>query len=517
MRLTKAITRNAQIQPNNLSTQNGERQRTFRETRDRIARFARGLQKMGIQPGERVAILALNSDHYYESFFAIPWLGAILVPLNIRWSVKENIYAVEDSGSHIIAVDDTFLETARKIVDQSQLPVTLIYIGDQDTPDGLIGINELTASSLEPIEEHEADDDSLAGIFYTGGTTGFPKGVMISHKAIWTSSITATTALEIKQDDSYLHAAPMFHMADIALSMAATMAGSRHVFIPAFSPERVVQAIEQYRISCTLLVPTMISMMLTDPALDNGDISSLEKIIYGASPITEATLRLAMEKMGHVNFFQAYGQSEMAPLISIMRPEDHDPDGDNPHRLRSAGQAVICADIKICNEDGETLATGQIGEIVARGPNKMLGYWNKPEETDKALVDGWVYTGDAGYLDDDGYLYLVDRVKDMIITGGENVFSTEVENAVARHDSVHEVVVIGVPCEQWGEKIHAIVRLMPNQDVNPDELIEHCRDWIAGYKCPRSIEFRTEPFPTTGAGKIRKVDIRKEYWETEEV
>ncbi|MCL6271003.1 long-chain-fatty-acid--CoA ligase [Sansalvadorimonas sp. 2012CJ34-2] len=516
MRLTKAITRNAQTQPNNISTQNGKRRRTFRETRDRIARYATGLIGLGVKPGERVAVLALNSDYYYETFFAVPWMGAVLVPLNIRWNVKENIYALEDSGSHFLAVDDAFLASAKDIASQSSHEVTLIYIGENETPEGTIGINELTAPLVPPADEYEADDDTLAGIFYTGGTTGFPKGVMISHKAIWTSSITASMSLEIQQTSRYLHAAPMFHMADIAISMASTMTGASHVFIPAFSPEGVVKAVEANNITVTLLVPTMISMMLADPALDNGDLSSLKKIVYGASPITEATLRLAMEKMGHVDFFQAYGQSEMAPLISIMRPEDHDPDGDNPHRLRSAGQAVICADIKIADEDGNTLATGQIGEIVARGPNKMLGYWNKPEETAKALKDGWVYTGDAGYLDDDGYLYLVDRVKDMIITGGENVFSVEVENAVARHDAVHEVVVIGVPCEQWGEKVHAIVRLMPDAQIDEDELIEHCRDWIAGYKCPRSVEFQEDPFPTTGAGKIRKVDIREKYWETEE-
>ena len=516
MRLTKAIARNAQTQPSSLSTLNGERQRTFRETRDRIARLASSLLGLGVQPGERVAILALNSDYYYETFFAIPWMGGVLVPLNIRWNAKENIYAMEDSGSHFLAVDDAFLETARNIKEQCANSITLIYIGDHETPDDMVGINELTASLVPEADEYEADDDTLAGIFYTGGTTGFPKGVMISHKAIWTSSITASMSLDIQKTSRYLHAAPMFHMADIAVSMASTMVGASHVFIPSFTPERVVQAVEQFKVSVTLLVPTMISMMLTDTAIEGGDISSLKKVVYGASPITEATLRLAMNKMGHVEFYQAYGQSEMAPLISIMGPDDHDLDGDNTHRLRSAGQAVVCADIKIADESGNTLATGQIGEIVARGPNKMLGYWNKPEETEKALKDGWVYTGDAGYLDDDGYLYLVDRVKDMIITGGENVFSVEVENAVARHDAVHEVVVIGVPCEQWGEKVHAIVRLMPDAQIDEHELIEHCRNWIAGYKCPSSVEFQQEPFPTTGAGKIRKVDIRKKYWETEE-
>ncbi|RDE24397.1 fatty-acid--CoA ligase [Motiliproteus coralliicola] len=514
MYCTQPIRRSAQIQPNAIATIHGDRQRTFAELENRIARFADALQqKIGVNPGDRVAILALNSDRYYEYLFAVPWAGAVVVPLNIRWSTAENVYSLEDSGSSVLLVDDTFLPVAEGIRETSNVVRTYIYMGDGETPAGMLNYETLIADA-QPAEDADRGYDDLLGIFYTGGTTGFPKGVMISHLNYYSSSVFAMADLDFNRPGvRYLHAAPMFHMADLAMGMGNTIAGNTHVFIPAFQPQTVAQAIEQQRVTATLLVPTMVAMMLEQQAFASADISTLDQIVYGASPMPEGTLRQAMDALPNVAFYQGYGQTEMAPLVSILRPEYHVFEGPNAGKLRSAGQVGMVVDVKILDEEGNPLPVGGVGEVVSRGPNAMRGYWNKPEQTAKALVDGWVHTGDAGYLDEDGFLFLVDRMKDMIVSGGENVFSAEVESALTRHPAVHEVAVIGIPSEEWGEAVHAIVRLKPGEEVSEQELIASCKEHIAGYKCPRSIEFRETPFPVTGAGKLRKMDLRDPYWE----
>ncbi|GAA0684546.1 long-chain fatty acid--CoA ligase [Marinobacterium maritimum] len=513
MYCTQPIRRSAQIKPGAIATLCGERQQTFAQLQQRVARLAGGMQKIGINTGDRVAILALNSDRYYEYFFAVPWAGAVLVPLNTRWSAAENVYSLEDSGSSVLLVDDAFLSVAEAIRDSSESVTQFIYMGDGETPAGMLNYEALLEQA-EPVEDARRGNDDLLGIFYTGGTTGFPKGVMISHRNFYSSSIGAMAGLDFNRAGiRYLHAAPMFHVADAAMSMANTIAGNTHVFIPAFQPMAVAQAIDTHRVTDVLLVPTMVAMMLEQNAFDGADISSLDKIIYGASPMPEGTLRQAISKLPQVAFYQAYGQTELAPMGCILRPEYHVFEGPNAGKLRSAGQPGPVVEIKVIDGEGNSLLPGEVGEVLISGPNAMLGYWNQPEQTAKTLVDGWVHTGDAGYLDEDGFLFLVDRVKDMIVSGGENVFSAEVESALSRHPAVHEAVVIGIPSEQWGEAVHAIVRLKPGEDVTEAELIAVCKEVIAGYKCPRSIDFREQPFPMTGAGKLRKMDLRKPYWE----
>ena len=513
MYITQSIKRNAQLYPNKVSTLCGVRRRTWVELTERVAKVAGALHEQGVKSGDRVAILALNSDRYYEAYFAVPWAGGVLVPLNIRWSVNENVYSLEDSGSTILIVDETFRETAREILEKTDCIQTIIYVGDGETPEGMLNY-DVILEAAEPAEDAMRGYTDLAGIFYTGGTTGFPKGVMLSHQNLWASSISIMAGLNLQAPDSiYLHAAPMFHLADAAISIANTIAGSTHAFIPAFEVSRAVEAIAEYGVTDVLLVPTMISMMLASPALAEADLSSLRKVFYGASPMPEGTLRQVMEKLPGVAFFQAYGQTELAPLATILGPECHVLEGPNAGRLHSAGRAGYCVELNIFDAEGKNQPPGEVGEVAVRGPNTMLGYWNNPEQTKAALIDGWVMTGDAGYLDEEGFLFLVDRVKDMIVSGGENVFSAEVESAISRHPAVHEVVVIGIPSERWGEAVHAIVRLKAGGEAAEQELIDHCRHYIAGYKCPRSVEFREEPFPMTGAGKLRKVDLRKPYWE----
>ncbi|MEY8264523.1 MAG: AMP-binding protein, partial [Bermanella sp.] len=409
-------------------------------------------------------------------------------------------------------VDDSFVEVGKELLTLSDNIKQMIYIGEGETPAGMLGYEELIAST-QAIEPVAGSHDDLAGIFYTGGTTGFPKGVMLSHKNLWSSSVCLMSAMNINvEGDRYLHAAPMFHLADIGIGYGTVIAGLSQVFIPAFAPGPVIDVIQEKKVNHVLLVPTMVTLLLADPALKDADLSSLENIVYGASPMPEGILTSAMEKMPSVNFIQAYGQSELSPLISVLQSKYHVLEGPNAGKLRSAGQPGYCVNVEIRDEAGKAVPVGEVGEIAAIGPNVMMGYWKNEKQTTSTIIDGWVMTGDAGYMDEDGFLFLVDRVKDMIVTGGENVFSAEVENALSMHPKILESIVIGIPSEKWGEAVHAIIRLNPGETISEEEVAAHCKENIANYKAPRSMEIREEPFPMTGAGKYKKNELRDPFW-----
>ncbi len=507
--LPSMIVRAARLNPNGIATRYGERQYNWQQLQERIARLAAGLQTFSLEVGDRVGILSLNSDRYYESVFAIPWAGFAMVPLNTRWALPENSYAVSDSGTRVLLFDDAFAAQAQTLLAEQKLLLAIIYMGDGECPEGAVSYDGLIESHA-PVPVSARGGDEMAGIFYTGGTTGFPKGVMQSHAAIWSSAIGVVSEVAMSRDDIYLHVAPMFHMADFAGSMNTTLRGAAHVILQSFDPAAVLATIAGEKITHVLMVPAMIKMLLNHPQAATADVSSLKCIIYGASPMPVAVLEQCLDLWPHVGLVQAYGQTELAPVATVLPITDHVKGGA---RLQSAGVPTVVTDMRIVAEDGSDCATGIAGEIVVRGPHTMIGYWHKPEQTAKALQDGWVFTGDAGYLDEDGYLFIVDRVKDMVVTGGENVFTTEVENAVISHDAVLDVAVIGIPHEEWGEAVHAIVILHEGVAVSERELIEHCRAQIAGYKLPKSVSFREEPLPLSGAGKVLKTELRKPYWE----
>jgi len=508
----QALQRNATILSNTIGTSFGEREHTWSEVENRVAKAAKGLVSIGAGKNTHIAILALNSDKYFECLNAIPWSGSVMVPLNIRWSVKENLYSLNDSECSILLFDDAFIDTATELLKQSDNIKQMVYIGENETPEGSVNYEDFVSNN-EPMTPVQGDYDDLLGIFYTGGTTGFPKGVMLSHKNLWSSSICLGSGMNInKAGESYLHAAPMFHLADIGIGYGTVIMGLTQVFIPAFTPDAVIEAIETKQVNHVLLVPTMVTLLLSAKSLISADLSSLKNIIYGASPMSEGTLISAMEKMPSVDFIQAYGQSELSPLITILPAEYHVLAGEKSGKIRAAGLPGYCVSIEIRDESGNVLPTGKVGEIAAFGPNVMMGYWKNDKQTQSTIIDGWVLTGDAGYMDEDGFLFLVDRVKDMIVTGGENVFSAEVENALSIHPKILESIVIGIPSDAWGEAVHAIIRLSENETITELEIIAHCKENIAGYKVPKSIEFRTAPFPMTGAGKYKKNELRDPFW-----
>jgi long-chain acyl-CoA synthetase len=501
-----------QINHGGAATIYGDRVRTWSELQDRIARLAGALRALGVRNGDRVAILALNSDRYYEYYFAVPWAGAVFVPVNTRLAPPEVGYWLNDSKSKVLFVDQHFVEAHGRIRDQLKTVETVIYLGEGETPDGMLAYEALIGAE-PPVEDAGRCDDDLTALLYTGGTTGRSKGVMLSHRNIVANVLQSLRHVPMSISARALHAAPMFHAADGFFCMCGVTVAATNVIIPAFEPAATMKTIAAARVESALLIPTMINMVVNHPQLPEHDLSCLKHIIYGASPMPEAVIRKAMEELPQVRFIQAYGQTEASPVLTMLGPEDHAPDGPHPERLKSAGRALPGVELAIFDEHDQPVPNGEVGEICARGANVMLGYWNLPDSTEAALRNGWLHTGDGGRLDDDGYLYIVDRVKDMIVSGGENVYSAETENAVYQHPAVAECAVIGIPHDTWGEQVHAIVRLKPGASVSEEELIEHCKTLIAGYKCPRSIEFREAPLPLSGAGKILKKDLRAPYWE----
>src|SRR5581483_4719590 len=356
----------------------------------------------------------------------------------------------------------------------------------------------------------------LAGIFYTGGTTGRSKGVMLSHGNLMVNALNALGEGLFQSSAIYLHAAPMFHLANGAAMYSLLLSGGSNVMIQGFTPEGVMAAIQSERVTDALLVPTMIQMLVDHPAIGSYDLSSLKHVIYGASPISDAVLGRAMAALPNVEFTQAYGMTELAPIATLLHWKEHIGEGRAKGRHRAAGRATLGCEVRIVNADDQPVPNGTVGEIVVRGENVMMGYWERPEETAKAIIHGWMHTGDGGYMDEHGFIYVVDRVKDMIISGGENIYSVEVENAISQHPAVAQCAVIGIPDDRWGELVHAVVVTKPGAQLTAGELIEFCKTLIAGYKCPRSVEISPTALPLSGAGKVLKRDLRKPFWENRE-
>jgi acyl-CoA synthetase (AMP-forming)/AMP-acid ligase II len=512
MSIVQSVKRNAQTRGRETATIFGERSRTWLEFRERVARLAGGLKALGVGPDDRVAILALNSDRYLEAYVAAPWAGGAVVPLNIRWSEAENAYALNDSEATLLFLDDAFLNQASALKQQVGSLRAIVHMGDTAPPAGLIGHDALIEGH-PPLTDAGRGGEDLAGIFYTGGTTGFPKGVMLPHRGLWASAMAMLAEAEPVTNNVVLHAAPMFHLADGAMINCGTIVGATHAVIPSFTPESVLRAIERYQVTDLLLVPTMIGMLVAHARIAEADVSSVKLLTYGGSVIPEAVLARAIKAFPGCKFMQAYGQTELSPIATVLGPEYHVLGGPNAGRLTSAGRPAACNELEIVDPNDNEVPRRTVGEIRCRGPNTMLGYWKKPQETAAALRNGWVYTGDAGFMDEDGFVTIVDRIKDMIVTGGENVFSAEVENAVFDHAAVAQCAVVGIPSAEWGEAVHAIVILKERHVATAAEIIAHCRERIANYKCPRSVEFRSEPFPLSGAGKVLKRELRAPYWE----
>jgi acyl-CoA synthetase (AMP-forming)/AMP-acid ligase II len=476
----------------------------------RVARLAGALTSLGMRPGDRVGMLALNSHRYIEYFFAVWWGGGVINPVNIRWNPKEVAYSLDDCDTRLLIVDDTFAPMVEALRGLSSSLETVVYAGEANAPAGCFDFETILAHA-EPSADAGRGGDDLAAVMYTGGTTGRPKGVMLSHHNLTHNMRNSLAALPRRPGSAALVAAPVFHIGGCAVVLQILMAHHRAIVIPMFEELAVLRAIQDEGATEVFLVPNMLKRVVDHPRFHEFDTSNLEMMIYGAAPIDSALLTQAMAAFPNAAFCQAYGMTECSPLLAVLDPDVHSSEGIAAGKLRSAGKPLPQIELRVVDSEDRVVPPGTVGEIIARGPTVMVGYWNRPDETANALRGGWMHTGDGGYLDDDGYLYVVDRLKDMVITGGENVYSGEVENAIAQHPDVSMSAVIGIPDDEYGERVHAVVVLRPGATPAPEALVEHCRSLIAGFKCPRSLEFRDQ-LPLSAAGKVLKHELRAPFW-----
>jgi acyl-CoA synthetase (AMP-forming)/AMP-acid ligase II len=481
--------------PGRLCVSEGPRSITFAQADQRADRVAAGLRKQGVQPGDRVGLLALNDLEYLEIQVGVQRAGAILVPLNFRLSVAELAYLIHDSGTTVLIHGPELAEVAR------QLAVgRTFYLGDHGHGDPY---DSLLASTGESHDGPELEADAAVNILYTSGTTGRPKGALLTNFGLYARSVALALDIRARPGSLFVQTLPMFHIA-ANTAYSFTLGGSSLVMLKEFSVERVVDTLHDRQATHVLLVPTTINLINNAEAIEDQRFEHLDMVIYGASTIAPEVLRRAITVFG-CDFLQLYGMTETF-ACSLLRPDAHDPDG-HPELLGSAGTDAVSYETRVVDDQDRSCPDGTVGEIVARGPALMTGYWNAPEETISALRGGWMHTGDLGYRGDNGFLYVTDRLKDMIISGGENIYPREIEDVLYTHPGVLEAAVIGLPDEEWHERVHAVVVLRPGASVTEAEVVEYCRSALARYKCPKTVQF-VDDLPKNATGKILKRELR---------
>ena len=501
--LLPAVERNA----DGVAIHDGDYTATFAQHLDRVARLSSALGELGIGRADRFAVMALNSHQFLECYHAAFLGGGVINPLNLRLAPKELEYILGDSDTTVCFTDAFFAPVIDKVRSAVGLK-HVVMIGAGDAPHD-VAYEELLSGAAPRIPDEPEEDDPVV-LMYTGGTTGLPKGVLLDNRAEMLNMYHVNATWRFTENDIFLHQTPMFHAASMGGMLGVPANGGKGVFLPLFDPAHAMTLIEQHKVTQTVMVPTMIGMLLSHPEFRAERLASLRTLTYGASPMPGALLDQLLRLFPAMDILQGYGMTESSAVLTCLGADEHRAGGA---RLRSAGRPVNGVVLSIQDVDGNVLPKGETGEVCARAGNLMREYWKKPEATAEAFRGGWYHSGDAGYMDENGYLFLVDRVKDMIVTGGENVYSVEVENAIASHPSVAQVAVIGIPSEKWGEAVHAIVVVRDGETITETEIIEHAREWIAGYKVPKSIEFRSEPLPLSGAMKVLKRELRAPYWE----
>lgn len=516
MCLTSSVTRAAQINPEGLAIA-GPGAVSWKAFAKRVNGVASGLGVVGVRPGDRVALLSLNRPEFLEAQYAIWAAGAVLVPINHRLAVSEIVDILRDAEVSCLAVDEDHASIALEVAKSVENLRSLIALQAPEALQAAASVPvwslaQLRDPNLASMEQRASNsNETTAAIFYTGGTTGRPKGVMLSHRSFAVQALVMANALQFQADSVYLHATPMFHLADFGIGLALTVAAGAHAFLPRFGAVQAVERIAEVGVTEVNLVPTMLAAMLDQLTVSQASVlMNIRTVAYGGSSIAAPFLQRLMKVMANARFRQFYGMTELCGGCTTLPPERHVVDGPLAGKLRSAGQALPMMEVAVKSVDGALLENGQIGEIVVRGAQVMQGYWRNAAATEAVLRDGWLHTGDVGSIDEDGFVTIIDRIKDMIVTGGENVYSVEVESALASHPDVIACAVIGLPDSKWGERVHAVIVKRPDTDLSESDLDEHCRARIAGYKRPRSYEIREDGLPLSGAGKVRKAQLREE-------
>ena len=515
MTLRKAI----ELYPHKIAVVDGERSFTYMQIQLRATALARFFQARGLQPEDRISIVEVNSAPFLETYYAAAGMGAILSPVNYRLSAREMVFILADAGSRWLVAGARFASVVQEVLKQKTALKGVIWIDgipssvSADLP--FYSYEDIVNEPGEDFKPEPVAEHQVAHLYYTSGTTGRPKGVMLTHKNVCLHALGTIAELKLTDADIWGHVAPMFHLADAWATFAVTWMGGRHVMIDQFEAKTVMATIQREAITLSNLIPTMLNLMIKHPSIGEFDFSSLRVILSGGAPIAPEVVKRIRQALG-CDYIQTYGMTETSPYLtfSILKHHLQDLPAEEQLRYKSkTGRPFIGIDLKVVDENAVPVAPDekQVGEIWVRGDTVTPGYWNLPEQTSKAFTDGWLRTGDLAVIDREGYVNIVDRKKDMIVTGGENVYSTEVENVLYMHPKVLEAAVFGVPDEKWGEAIAAAVVLKQKESATEKEIIDFCKQHQASYKAPKSIQFIAE-LPKTGSGKIFKKALRDPYW-----
>ncbi len=515
MNIGTLFTKSARTYPERMAIAYGDYELTYREANERINRAANALRSLEMNKGENVAILLHNCPEFLEILFACFKAGIGTVPINFRLHPKECSYIIDNSEAVAVVLGDDFKDSLYVL--KTEMPKVRHYISINQPSKGMSYYEDLLKKHSTNFVDAHVDRDDLAWLFYTSGTTGQPKGAMLTHHVLMTMTMNFfADVTPLCPHDVILHAAPLSHgsglygIPNVAKGAANVILGSK-----TFDAKEVFETIQKRRVTNMFMAPTMIKRLVTSPEIDKYDLSSLKCIHYGGAPIYLEDLKAAVKKLGQI-FVQLFGQAESPMTISYLCKEERVLEGtdEQMERLKSAGIPRTDVEVKIFDENDNELPPGEMGEIVVRGEVVMKSYWKNPQATEETLRGGWLHTGDLGIMDERGYVFILDRAKDMIISGGENIYSREIEDVILRHPAIHEVAVIGIPDETWGEAVKAIVVLKPGQKATEKEIIDFCKQNMASYKKPKSVELIDE-IPKNPYGKILKRELKEKYWVSE--
>lgn len=515
MILTEILSRAAAAYPDKPAVICGGVRLNYSKVAGRVSRLSSALARLGVGPGERVALLHRNCHRALEAYFGALHAGAVLVPLNYRLTASDLAYIIDDTESRVLIADAAWAELAAEAVAQAQTKCALVWSvcdrSDRPEEAGVDYESLIQGAAPQSLAAPVLDENAPANIYYTSGTTGHQKGVILTHRNIYSHALGTIAELRLTDGDVWAHVAPMFHLADAWAVWAMTWVGACHAMVGRFAPGPALRALVDYSVTVTNLIPTMLNDLVNHPEARTHQYKSLRLLMSGGAPIAPELVRRLIETF-RCEYVQTYGLTETSPYLtfSLLKEKLRGLPAEEQMRYRAmTGRAALGVALRVVDEQGRDVpADGKsVGEIIAQGDRITPGYWRLPQATAEAFRDGWFYTGDLATIESEGYLNIVDRKKDVILTGGEVVYSTEIENALYEHPAVREAAVIGIPDERWGEAVKAVVALKSGCAASAEEIIAHCQKKIARYKCPRSVEF-VEALPRTGSGKISKKDLR---------
>jgi acyl-CoA synthetase (AMP-forming)/AMP-acid ligase II len=517
MNVSQLLTKSARTFPENLALVHGPKSLTYAQFDSRVNRLANALYRLGVKQGDNVAVMQHNYPETLESIFACFKAGCACVPINFRLHPNEFAFIIDHAEAKAVILSPEFNEAFVSIRDR--IPNARYLITLSDAEDELLDYEKMISAESDQFRDVDPKPDDLAWLFYTSGTTGMPKGAMLTHRNLMamTMNFYADICPGFGPDDVILHAAPLSHGSGLySLPNIGKAATNIILASKSFDPKLVLKTIQEYRVTNMFVAPTMIKLMVESSAVDRYDHGSLSALNYGGAPMLVEDLKQAMTKLGPC-LVQLFGQAESPMTLTYLPHRDHVLDGspEQMKRLASSGLQRTDVEIKIFDGNDKELPPGETGEIVTRSDLVMKGYWRNPKATEETIKNGWLHTGDMGYMDERGYLFIMDRSKDMIISGGENIYPREIEEVLIKHAAIREVAVIGIPDPKWGEAIKAVVSLLPGQSATEEELIIFCRNNIASYKKPKSVDFVDE-LPKNSYGKVLKRDLRVKYWKDKE-